>query len=449
MIYFLTRALWFGLYILLIVAPLFFILIGGDLPGRGFWWEFSAALGFSALAMMGLQFALTARFKKATAPFGIDIIYHFHRYIGIILALFIIIHPAVFFREAPAMLSLLNPFTAPLAFKAGFISALSALLLISVSLIRRRANLEYDYWRLAHVLLSLIAVSFGLIHVFLIGHYTGPPANRALWAGLGAPWFLLAFYMRVLKPYLISKRPYLVDEVRPERGDSWTLRLLPEGPNFIKDKKGFKFLAGQFAWISIWHSPFTLKEHPFSIASSAEASPALEFTIKERGDFTKRIKTLSPRPDKKKNRVYVDAPYGSFCMDRYKASGLVFIAGGIGIAPIMSMLRTLRDRKDSRPVILFYSNKRYERAAFLEELEGLKEFLSLTLVHILESPDPGWAGEKGFINSTILDKYLPPERKELEYFICGPDPMMDAVEHALYRMGIPLSRFHSELFNLV
>jgi len=443
--YFLTRAFWFGIYLTLIIAPLFSLLIGGDFTGRGFWWEFSSALGFSALAMMGLQFALTARFKKATAPFGIDIIYHFHRYIGLVLLVFVIAHPAIFFLKAPAMLTLLAPFKAPLAFKAGIVSALAAVLMISISLIRRKANLEYDYWRLTHVLLSITAVSSGLLHIFLIGHYTGPFPNRALWFTLGALWLSLALYMRVLKPYLISKRPYRVEEVRAERGDSCTLRLAPEGPNFIKNKMGgFKFLAGQFAWISIGHSPFALKEHPFSIASSAKTSPVLEFTIKERGDFTKKIKTLSPG-----ERVYVDAPYGSFSMDRYKASGLVFVAGGIGIAPMMSMLRTLGDRKDPRPLILFYSNKRYERAAFLEEIEALKESLNLTVVHVIENPDPAWTGERGFINTGMLDKYLPPERKTLEYFICGPDPMMDAVEHALYGMGIPMSRFHSELFNLV
>jgi predicted ferric reductase len=441
--YFLIRGFWFGMYIVLILAPLFSLLTGG-LPGQGFWCEFSAALGFSALAMMGLQFALTARFKKATAPFGIDIIYHFHCYMGLVLLAFIIIHPVIFFLKFPGLLVLLNPLKAPLAFRSGLISELAAILLVWVSLVRRRTNLEYDYWRLTHVLLSLLAVGFGLVHIFLIGHYTRPLPGKLLWAALALIWVLLALFMRVLRPYLISKRPYILEELRPERGDSWTIRLLPEG------HQGFRFQAGQFAWISIWHSPFTLKEHPFSIASSADAIPALEFTIKERGDFTKKIKTLSPGA-----RVYVDAPYGSFCMDRYcdptlkKLPGLVFVAGGIGIAPIMSMLRTLKDRKDPRTLVLFYSNKKYQRAAFLEEINSMSANLDLKTIHIIENPDPDWQGEKGFITKAILDKYLPPERKDLEYFICGPDPMMDSVERALHSLGIPVRRFHSEIFTLV
>jgi len=68
-------AVWLVLYLLFILAPLFALLAGGMPPARGFWTEFAVALGYSGLAMMGLQFGLTARFKRATAPFGIDIIY--------------------------------------------------------------------------------------------------------------------------------------------------------------------------------------------------------------------------------------------------------------------------------------------------------------------------------------------------------------------------------------
>lgn len=436
--YLIERLLWFGIYFFIILGPVF-LLLPGRIAGKNFWWEFSIALGFSMLIIMGLQFALTARFKKATLPFGIDIIYHFHRYMGLVLLLFIFLHPAVFFINSPDMLALLNPLKAPLAFRAGIASALALLFLVLISLSRRKVSMEYDYWRVTHVFLSILAVGAGIIHMRGFGSFNFSWQNM-LWTGLILIWVLLVSYMRGLKPFLISKNPYLVEEVRPEPGDSYSISIRPEKPG-----KGLKFQPGQFAWITIWHSPFALREHPFSIASSAEDETLrLEFTIKERGDFTKRIKSIKPGL-----RVYVDAPYGSFSPDRYPAPGYVFIAGGIGIAPIMSMLRTFRDRGDKRPLMLFYSNKKYERAPFIQELEKLKQELDLKVINIIENPGPGWQGERGFISRQILEKYLPPERALFHYFICGPDAMMDSVEHNLYAIGISISRFHSELFNLV
>ena len=73
---------WIGIYLLIIIAPLLVLLIGPDPPGRGFWREFSVALGFMGLSMMGFQFFLTGRFKHITSPYGIDVIYHFHRQIS-------------------------------------------------------------------------------------------------------------------------------------------------------------------------------------------------------------------------------------------------------------------------------------------------------------------------------------------------------------------------------
>ena len=71
----LTAAFWIAAYLAAVIAPLFALLAGPTPAGGGFWWDFAMALGFAGLAMMGVQFFLTARFKRATAPFGIDLIY--------------------------------------------------------------------------------------------------------------------------------------------------------------------------------------------------------------------------------------------------------------------------------------------------------------------------------------------------------------------------------------
>ena len=75
--------LWLAVYLAVVTAPLFVLLLGPVPPPGGFWWDFSMALGFAAAAMMGVQFLLTARFRRATAPFGMDIVYHFHRYLAV------------------------------------------------------------------------------------------------------------------------------------------------------------------------------------------------------------------------------------------------------------------------------------------------------------------------------------------------------------------------------
>ncbi len=68
----------------MVMAPLIAMLIGSIPPGRGFWREFAVGIGFAGLSMMGLQFFLTGRFKNITVPYGIDVVYHFHRAISLI-----------------------------------------------------------------------------------------------------------------------------------------------------------------------------------------------------------------------------------------------------------------------------------------------------------------------------------------------------------------------------
>jgi predicted ferric reductase len=139
-------------------------------------------------------------------------------------------------------------------------------------------------------------------------------------------------------------------------------------------------------------------------------------------------------------------------VDRHAhAKGFVFIAGGVGITPVMSMLRTLADRGEQRPLILLYANKNWESVIFRAELEQLENRLDLRIVHVLEKPSDAWQGEKGFINRVLLERHLPreSERNRWEIFICGPDPMMNAVERELPGLGFWYGDFHSERFNLV
>jgi predicted ferric reductase len=113
------------------------------------------------------------------------------------------------------------------------------------------------------------------------------------------------------------------------------------------------------------------------------------------------------------------------------------------------MIRTLADRGDKRPVILIYGSKDWDSITFREDLEALKARLNLTVVHVLANPPADWTGEQGFINAELFKRHLPPTYAEHEYFICGPDVMMDAIERALKALGVPLSKYHSERYSFV
>jgi predicted ferric reductase len=208
---------------------------------------------------------------------------------------------------------------------------------------------------------------------------------------------------------------------------------------------GFRFSPGQFGWLTVFGSPFKLTGHPFSFSSSAAvADGRVEMTIRKLGDFTSAIDKVPVG-----QRVYLDGPYGAFTIDRNPADMHVLIAGGIGITPMMSIVRTLADRGDTRPVILLYGSRDWDSITFREELEALTRRLRLTTVHVLSSPPEGWTGERGVINAELFRRHLPPPYVDHEYFICGPDVMMDAIEKALSELHVPLSRYHSERYSFV
>ncbi|MEX1257466.1 MAG: ferric reductase-like transmembrane domain-containing protein [Gemmatimonadota bacterium] len=432
-------AFWLAVYLAVVLTPLVVLLLAPTPAGGGFWWDVAIGFGFAGLVMMGVQFLLTARFRRATAPFGIDAIYYFHRYLAYVAVAVLLAHPVVLIAINPALLSYMNPFAAPWEMAAGTTSLFLLLVLVASSAWRKRLRIPYEAWRVAHLLLASGAVGLALAHMGGIGYYAGTPAVRVLWVGIGFSLVGIVVWVRVLGPWRLLRSPFRVTDVRPEPGDSWTLALEPEG------HEGFSFDPGQFAWVSLGHSPFAMKEHPFSIASSPSPGGRLEFTIKELGDFTRTVGRIRPG-----EAAYVDGPYGAFSIDRCpEAAGYVFIAGGIGVAPIVSMLRALADRGDTRPHRLFQAHSRLDRVPLGEAVAELEKCMDLRVVHVLEDPPEGWAGERGWITREMLDRHLPTERRDLEYFVCGPVPMNRAVGRYLRELGIPTSRIHTELFDLV
>jgi predicted ferric reductase len=196
-------------------------------------------------------------------------------------------------------------------------------------------------------------------------------------------------------------------------------------------------------WLALGASALSLQQHPFTIASSAAHSRRIELTIKELGDFTSSVGRLDPG-----TRAYLEGPYGSFTLDGTDATCAAFIAGGIGITPAMSMLRTLRDRGDRRPLTLVYANETLAKAVFRHEIEALCAELPLEVIHVLEKPAAGWCGETGYVTREVLERRLDLHAAGAHYFVCGPGPMMDGVERGLRAAGVPGSRIHAERFDI-
>jgi predicted ferric reductase len=429
---------WLWAYLLLVTSPLLVLLAPGT-SGLGFLWTFAVALGFGGLGLMCVQFFLTARLHRATAPFGIDAVFYFHRYLGVVALVLIIAHPALLIVDNPAVADFVNPLSAPPHMAAGTLAIVAALILVAVSFGRKQIRLPYEVWRMTHVLLAVAVVALALGHIGGVQYYVSAPLTRALWMAIVLSLAATLLYVRIVRPWRLLRRPYRVVDVARERGDAWTLSLAPVGHD------GFAFGPGQFAWLTIGGSPFLMNDHPFSFSSSpSRPGGGLTFTIKELGDFTRTLGKVE-----RGTRAFVDGPYGAMTLDRQDAPGYVFIAGGIGIAPIMSMLRALADRGDLRPLVLFYAYRLWERMTCREAIDQLAAELHLHVVYVLEEPPVGWAGERGRITRDVLDRHLPPGRERLTYFVCGPDLMTQAMERHLRDLGVPASRVHSELFDLV
>ena len=431
-------ATWIILYLFFVLAPLFALLTGSLPPPRDFWTEFSAAIGYAGLAIMGLQFGLTARFRYVTEPWGEDVIYHFHRRISLLAVGLVVAHPLILFAVRPELIALLNSISAPWRARFAALSVYSLIALVVMSLWRVKLKIRYETWHLTHILLAIIAVTAGLFHMVGWAFYLTDIRKRALWIGLTIFWIGLLLYVRIAKPLFMLRRPYRVSEVRNERGDTSTLVMQPDG------HPGFRFSPGQFGWLTVWGSPFKITAHPFSFSSSAAVTDGrVEMTIANLGDFTSGIHKVPVG-----KQVYLDGPYGAFTIG-HPADMHVLIAGGIGITPMMSMIRTLADRRDTRPVVLLYGSKNWESITFREDLEALKSRLNLTVVHVLTNPSNEWTGERGFITAEVFKRHLPPPFADHEYFICGPNVMMDAIEKALGEMHVPLSKYHSERYSFV
>jgi predicted ferric reductase len=357
---------------------------------------------------------------------------------GVLAAAAMVIHAVVLGIARPAYLGGLDPTRFELGPLAGIVSLLAVSALIVLTVLRKQIGLGYETWRLTHVILSVLALVAAQVHVSVTGLYAAVPGKHVALLSFSAACVALVVYLRLVMPARLRLRPYAVTEVRPEGGSTWTVALAPVG------HAGLEFAPGQFAWLRLGCSPWSVVEHPFSFSSSAENRGRIDFAIKEQGDFTRAIGSTAIG-----TRAYVDGPHGSFSIDFHGSpAGFLFVAGGIGIAPIMSMIRTLSDRRDQREHVVVYACSSWERVSFRDQLEDLTRTMKLKLVIVLSNPPTGWAGASGFITKHHLEGVVFADGVPRAAFVCGPDAMMDSVEKSLLACGLTRRLIHMERFNL-
>jgi predicted ferric reductase len=426
---------WMLVFILLSLVPMGIALLGERPPFRNFLEELGIAMGLIGLGMMGAQFIFSGRFHWVAPTFGMDNITQYHREIGIVSFLFVLAHPVLMLVADWDYLSFFDPReNLPRAIALSYVTV-AIFAIVASSLWRTAFKLSYEKWRLLHGFLALSIVFVGIVHSIQVSHYLDPLWKKiALAATMGGCMYLV-LHTRLVRPWINRNYPYRVVKVKPEKDSSWSLSLEADGHERLK------FITGQFVWITLGPTPFSLQQHPFTIASS-DRDKYITLTAKESGDFTGSWGSIKPG-----TRAFLEGPFGSFTPEVDKH--LFLVMGGIGVTPAMSMLRTMRDTKDPRQAILIYGSSKWKDVTFRDELEELEKEIDLKVVHLLSEPEDDWEGETGFVTEELLKKYLPENPDDFMYFICGPGELMDVTEVSLRKLGIDWRKVYTERFEIV
>lgn len=213
----------------------------------------------------------------------------------------------------------------------------------------------------------------------------------------------------------------------------------------LKLPKGedFSFVPGQFVMLSLpslVDSAGRKIAKAYSIASSPSESGILELCI-----ASYPAGALSPKLFQKDvgGEVIVTGPYGMFQLKKPVQKGTVFIAGGTGLAPLMSMLRSLYAEGYQEELWLFYSVSEPRLFMFKDELLSYGKNNNLKLVASTSNPGSSWGFEKGRVTETF-PKFAASISKEAQFYICGPPEMVTDTVKMLEQLGFRKEKIHKE-----
>lgn len=369
---------------------------------------------------------LSARWRWTEKLFGgLDKVYRWHHITGGIAFLMLALHP--FFLTLrlaginPAKLSSLWIFGSNWQVNFGIISLYAMALTLPATVFLR---LRYQAFLWIHRVLGLVFFS-GFLHAFLDDH--GNLAKSPyLWTYMMA-FCLTAIYAflyhSVFGRFVPRRYRYTVSQVRKLGDSTVDIVLEPQG-------KMMNFMAGQFAFVSFVGHPISDEAHPYSMASPPQQKQ-LRFIVKVLGDFTASLLAL-----KSGTTAYVEGPHGGFSFRSLPGAKQVWIAGGIGVTPFLSMAKALP--KQGYSVDFYYcvvsSNEAYLDPEFQEVARNNPNFR----IHIF------CQDKEGFLNAEVLAKRHDCQRTD--FLICGPPPMMHALHDGLRKAGVGEKRILFEDF---
>jgi len=227
-------------------------------------------------------------------------------------------------------------------------------------------------------------------------------------------------------------------QVTDETADVRTFRFAPLAPG------PFEYLPGQFMTVEVEASGEVLKRS-YTIASSPTRPGLLEITVKRVPGG--RVSNWLHDNLRVGDEVTVGPPAGKFsCEIGPKAEKLLFISGGSGITPVMSMSRFMHDNADPRDVVFLYSARNESDLIFKDELAFIAARSShFRTVFTLTNAPADWRGFRGRISTALIEDAVPDFRQRSVY-LCGPTPFMETVRQALAATDFSMANFHAESF---
>lgn len=219
-----------------------------------------------------------------------------------------------------------------------------------------------------------------------------------------------------------------------------TFRLMTEDGGPLP----FRWKAGQYVTLAL-QTPNGPLRRAYTIASSPNQSRFLEITVKR--EATGGASQYLHDDVQIGQLLSVKGPQGDFTFAGDEAEGIVMIAGGVGVTPMMSTLRHLTESAWTHPVTLIYGMQTLADVIFRDELAAIEKRHPNFRLHLLPTvvEDPVWTGSHGYLTSEMIAGFVP-NIAQARVHLCGPTPMMAAVLPMLDTLGVNQAAIFTEAF---
>ncbi len=390
-------------------------------------------LGITVAVLVFFQVLLASRVKFLDRIFSLNRIYGIHRMNGIVIAALSLCHPILVIASDNFTFFPFEQRYWPQFLGVGVLTFF--LTIVTTANWRSFFGFAFHRWLRFHRLATLSVIPLMFIHILYVsGTFKAGLPHALAFAVFGMICLLiLKIWHRRFFP---GKRRFLVSDVEPAGKDAYSVNIS------INDRRNLNYMPGQFVFITPLSAELPKEEHPFTIASTPSCPSLLQFVIRAAGDWTGNINRLKPGES-----VVIDGPYGLFShMVLSENEPVVMIAGGIGITPMLSMIRYMADVDDQREILLIWSNKTAEHIVFPREFKKLEHRLRhFRIIHVI-TRGRGDDCESGRLDRVRLEKMLNGWSRKSSVFICGPLGMMTEMSRALKRIGFSPAGLYKEEF---